>query len=150
MPDRDSPPSSVADLAALGQLWEEHRGRLLAVLERAFDRRLRQRIDPEEVLQDTFLTASRRWPTYQAGSPVHPYAWLYQMALDRLMDAYRRHAGPGRDLTRDQQWPDDCSAVLGIGLAHSGTGPPRPPSGPSKPTGCGRCSPCSRTPTGRS
>jgi hypothetical protein len=52
-------------------LYGEHRSRLLAVLERRIDHRLRQRIEPEEVLQDTFLTASRRWPAYQAAAPVH-------------------------------------------------------------------------------
>jgi RNA polymerase sigma-70 factor, ECF subfamily len=123
LPVRDPVPSTVADLAALGQLWEQHRGRLLAMLERRIDSRLRQRLDPEEVLNEAFLDASREWPDYQRGSPMQPYAWLYQITFDRLIEVYRRHATAGRDLRRDIPWPDDCSAVLGGQLMDAGTGP---------------------------
>jgi RNA polymerase sigma-70 factor (subfamily 1) len=122
-PTRDSAPSSVADLAALGKLWEQHRDRLLAMVERRIDPHLRQRVGPDAILQDAFLDASRRWPAYQAGSPMHPFAWLYQITYDRLIETHRRHAAPGRDARREQRWPDDCSAVLGGQLIDAGTGP---------------------------
>ena len=116
-------PSTVADLAALGQLWEEHRERLLATVERRIDPRLRQRIDPSEVLNEAFLDASRRWASYQQGSPMQPYPWLYRITLDRYVEIYRRNVADGRDLRRDMPWTDDCSAVLGAHLMDAGTGP---------------------------
>jgi RNA polymerase sigma-70 factor (subfamily 1) len=116
-------PTSVADLGELGRLWDEHRGRLLAMLERRLDPALRQRVGAEEILQSAFLDAAREWAVYQRGSPMKPYAWLYRLALDRLIEEYRRHARPGRDLKRDLPWPDDSSAVLGTQLADGGTGP---------------------------
>jgi RNA polymerase sigma-70 factor, ECF subfamily len=124
MPPASEPtPSSVADLAALGRLWEEHRERLLAMVERRIDPALRQRVGSEEILQSTFLDAAREWATYQRGSPMKPYAWLYRLALDQLIDEYRRHTRAGRDLNCELPWPDDCSAVLCGHLVDSGTGP---------------------------
>ena len=124
MPEsRGSVPSAVADLAALGRLWAEHCDRLLAMLERRIDVRLRQRIDAEEVLNDAFLDASRDWAAYQRGSPMQPYAWLYQLAYDRLIEVYRRNVTGGRDLRRDLPVAGDWSAVLGGQVQDSGTGP---------------------------
>jgi DNA-directed RNA polymerase specialized sigma24 family protein len=124
MPSTPEPdPSSVAELAALGRLWAEHRERLLAMLERRIDRGLRQRIGAEEVLQSTFLDAARERATYQRGSPMKPYAWLYRLALDRLIEEYRKHSRPGRNLKCEMPWSDDCSAVLGGQLIDGGTGP---------------------------
>ena len=71
MPQAPEPgPSAVADLAALGRLWDEHRRRLLAMLERRMDPVLRRRVGAEEVLQNAFLDASRGWAAYRRGSPM--------------------------------------------------------------------------------
>lgn len=122
-PVREPTPASVADLAALGRLWEEHRGRLAAMLERRIDPGLRQRVGADEILQSTFLDASRGWAAYQRGSPMQPYAWLYRLALDRLIEEYRRHARPSNGLGRDLPLGDDCSALLGGRFLDTGTGP---------------------------
>jgi RNA polymerase sigma-70 factor (ECF subfamily) len=123
LPTPEPTPSSVADLAALGRLWEQHRPRLLAMVERRIDSALRQRVGAEAVLQSAFLDAAREWAAYRRGSPMEPYAWLYRLTLDRLIEEYRRHARPGRDPRRELPWPDDCSAVFGGHLAETGTGP---------------------------
>lgn len=116
-------PSSVADLAALGQLWEQYRERLLAMLERRIDPKLQQRVGAEEVLQMTFLDAARRWSAHQADAAMKPYAWLYRLALDRLIEEYRKQGRKIRGLGRDMPLGDDCSALLGGQFAASGTGP---------------------------
>jgi RNA polymerase sigma-70 factor, ECF subfamily len=117
------PSNVVAELAALGQLWEQHRNRLLAMLERRIDVRLRQRVDAEEVLNEAFLDAAREWPIYQQGSPMQPYAWLYQITYDRLIEVYRRHVTAGRDVRRDLAVAGDWSAVFGGQMQDAGTGP---------------------------
>jgi RNA polymerase sigma factor (sigma-70 family) len=122
-PAREPPPSTIADLAALGRLWDEHRGRLLAMLERRIDPVLRQRIGAEEILQSTFLDAAREWQAYQRGSPMEPYPWLYRLALDRLIEEYRKHARPSNGLGRDLPLGDDCSALIGGQFLDAGTGP---------------------------
>ncbi len=103
---------AVAELAAFGQLCEEHGPRLLAMLERRIDPRLRQRLAPEDILQSAFVKAQDRWPAYRAGSPMRPYPWLYQLALDTLYEEYRRHGRAARDLRHDLPWPDESLDVL--------------------------------------
>lgn len=119
----ESGPSSVHDLAALGRLWEEHKDRLLAMLDRRIDTRLRQRVGADAVLHDTFLEAARNWTAYQAGSPMKPYPWLYRLALDRLIAEYRKEARPSNGLGRELPFGDDLSAFLGGQLPDTGTGP---------------------------
>jgi RNA polymerase sigma-70 factor (ECF subfamily) len=116
-------PTAVADLAALGKLCEEHRARLLAMLDRRIDVRLRQRLSPEDILQQAYLKAQGRWPEYQAGSPMRPYPWLYRLALDTLYEEYARNGCGIRDLAREIPWPDESSARFGERLAGSGTSP---------------------------
>lgn len=120
---RETPASAVGDLAALGQLWEAHRARLLAMLDRRIDPGLRRRVGAEAVLQSTFLDAARKWDAYRRSSPMQPYAWLYRLALDRLIEEYRTHARGNRDLSRDLPLDGDGSALLGGQLRAAGTGP---------------------------
>jgi RNA polymerase sigma-70 factor, ECF subfamily len=115
--------SSVTELAALGQLLEEHRSRLLGMLRRRIDPALAARIDPEEILHETFLQAGRRWPDYRRQHKATPYAWLYRIALDCLIDAWRRQTRDRRDLRRELPWPERSSEQLGLGLAGTDTSP---------------------------
>src|SRR5438128_532128 len=57
---------SVSELAALGKLFEEHRPKLLAMLRRKIDPVLAVRIDAEEILQEAFFMAHRRWPQLES------------------------------------------------------------------------------------
>jgi RNA polymerase sigma-70 factor (ECF subfamily) len=122
MPSEESLPSSVADLAALGRLLEEHRPRLLAMLERRIDPKLKPRLDADSLLQETFLLARRRWTDFQA-SAMTAYAWLYRLALDTLIDAWRRETRGPRDARRELPLPEGTSLQLGLQLVHSGTSP---------------------------
>src|SRR5262245_42392965 len=124
MPSPDSSlPSSVAELAALGQLLEEHRPRLLAMLRRRLDPKLNPRLDAEEILIESYLQARRRWAGFQAVPGRQPYAWLYRIALDCLIEAWRRETRSPRDVRRAVPLPDATSLQLGLGLVHPGTSP---------------------------
>ena len=107
----------------LGQLLEEHRPRLLAMLARRIDPKLNLRLDSEDILSDAFLQARRRWTGYQANPDMKPYAWLYRIALDCLIEAYRRATQGRRDLHKEMPMPEGTSAQLGLGLMHPGTSP---------------------------
>lgn len=123
MSTEESLPSSVADLAALGRLLEEHRPRLLAMLERRIDPKLKPRLDADSILQETFMTARRRWHDFQA-SAMTAFAWLYRLALDTLIDAWRRETRSPRDARRDLPLPEATSLQLGRRLTSpSRTGP---------------------------
>ena len=48
------------------------------------------RIDAEEVLTEAFLEARRKWAQFQGRSGLTPYAWLYGIVHDCLIEAWRR------------------------------------------------------------
>jgi len=116
-------PSSVAEWAALGQLIEEHRPRLLGMLQRRIDPKLNPRLDAEEVLAETFVQAQQRWTAYQANPEMKPYPWLYRIALDCLIESWRRETRKLRDVRRDMPLPEGTSVQLGLGLVQTGTSP---------------------------
>jgi RNA polymerase sigma-70 factor (ECF subfamily) len=121
--DIPSSPSSVADVAALGQLLQEHQPRLLAMLRRRLDPKLNPRLDAEEILSMAFLQARRRWAAFQGRPEMKPYPWLYRIALDSLLEAWRYETRSPRDVRRALPLPDATSLQLGLGLVHPGTSP---------------------------
>lgn len=108
--------SSVADLAMLGKLFEEHRPRLLAMIERRLDPTLAPRIDAEDILSQVFLDAQRKWPAFRERSEISPYAWLYGVARDRICDAWEFETRDKRNLKREAPWPERSSMQLVMGL----------------------------------
>ena len=93
----------AGDQQALGRLFAEQRTRLRRMVQLRLDRRLQGRIDPEDVLQDAFVDASRRLPQYAAEDrPMPPFLWLRFLTLQRLMAVHRLHLGvKSRDVGRE-------------------------------------------------
>jgi RNA polymerase sigma-70 factor (ECF subfamily) len=116
-------PSSVTDLALLGKLFEEHQGRLLAMVRRRLDPALGARVSAEDVLSEAFLQARRKWAAYQARPELSPYAWLYRIVRDCLIEAWRRESRACRDPKREMPWPERSSMQLVLGLVGSGSSP---------------------------
>lgn len=120
----DSPVTdSVAQMAQLGQVLQQHRPRLLAMLRRRIDPVLAKRIDAEDVLSKVYVLAGRRWTAFAAQPDPQAYPWLYRLALDCLIEAWRRETRDCRDVRDEMPWPDHSSVQLGIGLVHTGTSP---------------------------
>src|SRR5262249_21819629 len=115
--------SSIADLALLGRLFEEHRPRLLAMVQRRMDPALAARVGAEDILAEAFLLARGRWGRFREQSEVTAYAWLYRITLDCLIEAWRRETRAPRDLHRAMPWADASSVQLGLGLVCPGTSP---------------------------
>lgn len=126
----DEPPAtegpvtdSVAQMAQLGQVLQQHRQRLLAMLRRRIDPKLAKRIDAEDLLAEVFLLAGRRWQAFNANPQADAYPWLYRLALDCLIEAWRKETRDCRDLRGELPWPDHSSLQVGFGLVHTGTSP---------------------------
>jgi RNA polymerase sigma-70 factor (ECF subfamily) len=116
-------PASLAAMAALGKVWEEHAPKLLAMVRRRIDPALGARLDAESILSETFLRARSKWTAFNQQSSVTSYAWLYRIALDCLIEAYRRETRPCHGGRNIMPLPDGTSVQLGLGLMHTGTSP---------------------------
>jgi RNA polymerase sigma-70 factor (ECF subfamily) len=81
------------DQDVLGELFSLHRQRLRRLIEFRFDLRLRGRVDPSDVLQESFLDAAQRLPHFIQGPAVPVFVWLRQVAIQRLIEVHRRHLG---------------------------------------------------------
>jgi RNA polymerase sigma-70 factor (ECF subfamily) len=149
-PDEGSLPSSVVDLAVLGKLLEEHRPKLLAMVRRRLDPALAGRVDAEDVVNEAFFQARRRWGRFKEQSGLTAYAWLYRIVLDCLIEAWRRETRDCRDRRRDLPWPEASSVQLGLGLVNPGTSPARRRPGKTCATACSRRWSSSRKGTAKS
>ena len=114
---------NVTDLASVGNLLEQHRSRLVQMVQRRMDPSLAVRIDPEEILHEAFLVACRKWIRYRSEPTISPYAWIYRIVLDCLIETWRRESRGIRDHRRDLPWPAQSSVQLALHLVDSATGP---------------------------
>jgi RNA polymerase sigma-70 factor (ECF subfamily) len=81
------------DSGALAELFERHRSRLEQMVRLRLDRRLQGRLDPADVLQETYLDVARRFPEYATNPAVPFFLWLRFLTGQRLVDLHRQHLG---------------------------------------------------------
>jgi RNA polymerase sigma-70 factor (ECF subfamily) len=81
------------DPQVLGRIWERFAGRLLRVVRLRMDRRLQGRIDPADVLQETFLDVQARLPEYLQQPDLPFFLWLRFLTGQRLQLIHRHHLG---------------------------------------------------------
>ena len=114
---------SLGEMTTLANLYEEHRPRLLAMLERRIDHSLAVRLDAEDILGEVYLEARRRWPKFRGRTDLPAYVWLYGIARDCLIESWRKHNRACRSPDREIPWPEQSSLQLGLGLVQDGVGP---------------------------
>jgi RNA polymerase sigma-70 factor (ECF subfamily) len=87
----------AGDAAALGRLLEAYRNYLRLLARSLIGQVLRLRLDPSDLIQETFLEAYRDFPGF-AGSGEHELvAWLRRILVRNLVDQVRYHRAPSRD-----------------------------------------------------
>ena len=110
------------DLANLGELFQRYREPLLRMLRRRIPASLTARIDPEDVLQEAFHLARRRYARFRAQTALGAYPWLYGVVRDCYLKQWHRHTRGCRNHLQDGPWPERSSLQLGLGLiARGGT-----------------------------
>ncbi len=122
MPRNEGKSPSVSEIAMLAKAFEEHRERLLEMIRRRIGPAMSSRADPEDILGDAFLRARDRWSSRDPAL-ISTYAWLYRIALDALIGAWRNANAAGRAIRREVPWPERSSIQLGMGLVGSATSP---------------------------
>ncbi len=91
------------DADAINQLLDRHRAPVRRLVQLRLDRRIQQRVDVSDVVQDVMLEANGRLQAYLANPAMAFHLWLRQIAWDHMIDAYRRHRKSAkRDMDREQ------------------------------------------------
>ncbi|MFO0907074.1 MAG: sigma-70 family RNA polymerase sigma factor [Isosphaeraceae bacterium] len=114
---------------SLADALSAHEDRLRQIIELRLDPRLSGRLDPADVLQESFLEAQKRLPRYLTEPGVPVFVWLRGIVLDTLIDFHRRHLGAkmrdaGHEVPLDRpHTPQASSVVMATWLAGSFTSP---------------------------
>jgi RNA polymerase sigma-70 factor (ECF subfamily) len=112
------------DAQALEELLANYRPQLRAFIESHFDPRLRARIDPSDVVQETQMEIARRIADFLARRPMPFRLWLRKKAGERLLNLRRDHLGRAcRSVAREQVLPDRSSLLLAGPLLARGPSP---------------------------
>jgi RNA polymerase sigma-70 factor (ECF subfamily) len=83
--------ANTGDEAAVTALFAEYRARVRRTVALRLDRRLAARLDVSDVLQETFLEASRRLPEYLSQRPLPFGLWLAWLAREKVIGLHRQH-----------------------------------------------------------
>lgn len=104
---------AAGERGAFDGLFDRHRRWLRRFIELRVDRRLRSRLDPSDVVQETQLQAFRQLDDYLQRRPMPFRLWLQKTAYERLNKARRRHLGAARrSVIREMHLPDRSSRLL--------------------------------------
>lgn len=90
------------DDQAWQRLMSDHWPRLRRMVALRMDPRLQGRIDPSDVVQESYIDAARRLPEYVKNPAMPFFVWLRWLVGQRLMEQHRRHLGAqARDVSRE-------------------------------------------------
>jgi RNA polymerase sigma-70 factor, ECF subfamily len=114
----------AGDRRSIDRLFGLHAPYLRRVVVLRLDQRVRGRVDPSDILQETQLEALRRLPDYLDRRPMPFRLWLRKTAHERLLVAHRQHVGAARRAVgREVPLPDRSSVDLARRLLAAGPSP---------------------------
>ena len=94
--------ASMQGADAVSQVLEPYRDKLRRIVRFRLDRRIQQRVDPSDVIQDAFIEAIERLPEYIANPEVPLFVWLRFLAVQKMLQTQQRHLGvQARDPRRE-------------------------------------------------
>lgn len=92
----------AGDAEAFAKLFERYRNLMRMTLRSQISAELRTKVDPSDMLQETYITAARSIPEFQGHDGETFVRWLQVIAARRVADAYRRYFDfEKRDLRRE-------------------------------------------------
>lgn len=120
-------PSPEPNSENLGTLLQSYEPRLRRMLALRIHPWLQRRVDPADVLQETFVEVARRLEEYRTVRTLPFFLWVRFLALQKLAQLHRRHLGSaGRDAGREASQaglPAASSASLARAFVHPGPTP---------------------------
>jgi RNA polymerase sigma-70 factor (ECF subfamily) len=114
------------DDAARGLLLELYRNYLRLMARSLNNGALRARIDPSDIVQETFLKAHREFDAFAGSTEPELVAWLRQILVRNVSDQARYHRRQGRDPRRQESLEaalDRSSVAVQRALAASMSSP---------------------------
>ena len=109
--------AAQGDRKAFDQLFEQHRAWLRRLISLRLDDRLKPRLDPSDIVQETQMVAFRRFQEFINHRPMSFRLWLRKMAQQRVYDAQRDHIGRHRrSLLREEEQPSRSSRLIARSL----------------------------------
>lgn len=101
------------DSQALNDVLRRERSALRAFVEHHLDPRLRQRVDPSDVVQETQFEIMRRIDDYLDRRPMPFRLWTRKQAYERMLRLRRDHiTHRRRSVMREQSWPERSSLLI--------------------------------------
>lgn len=76
---------------AVAELFARYRDKLLRIVALRLDARLLSKVDCDDILQEAYVTASRRVGDYLERPSVPVFVWLRQVTTQVLIDTHRRY-----------------------------------------------------------
>jgi RNA polymerase sigma-70 factor, ECF subfamily len=114
----------AGDRRAFERLFGRHRPELRQFIALRLDPRVRARLDPSDVVQETQMEAFRRLPDYLQRQPMPFRVWLRKTAYERLVMTRRQHVQAGkRTMEREVPLPERSSQLLARRLLRGGSTP---------------------------
>jgi RNA polymerase sigma-70 factor, ECF subfamily len=84
------------DPISLAELFGRHRRRLEKMVQVRLDRALRGRVDPDDVLQETYLDLVQQLRNYPGPEVMPVFLWLRILTGQRLARVHRQHLGSAK------------------------------------------------------
>lgn len=100
------------DEQSLGRLLDEFRPWLRLLAQRFLDQRLGGRIDDSDVVQQTYLSAIRRFGEFRGSSTEELAAWLRAIHERNLIDETRKHLGTEKRAIGREETPNEISQLV--------------------------------------
>lgn len=90
------------DTEQLGQLLQFYFSYLTVLANTQLDQRLRKRLNPSDLVQETMMAAHRDFAAFRGNSPQEFVGWLRQILINVLHGAIAKHVKAGkRDVRRE-------------------------------------------------
>lgn len=116
--------SRAGDSQAFEELFDHYRAFLHRVVELRMCNKVRARVDPSDVVQETQLEAFRRLDDYLARQPMPFRLWLHKTAQEKLWKIQRGHLETGRRaMDQEVPLPEGSSWALVRGLLNPDSTP---------------------------